>query len=389
MSKFLTICALSVLLFGCNNDQSSKVSVETTPISFDFENDRQNIHSTSLIKDVDVISLSNDVLVGEVDKICSYKDHLYLLDKGGQSVYVYDDQGGFVKKVNDYGRAGDQYSQLVDLLIDKRDKNLKLVSRLDRKLISYSLNGSELLKVDKLPKLFFSLSQTKKGFAGFTGNFIEDSNSKNVWMMSDDLKVGNGFFDIDKSFDSYVTSSISPFSEYDGRTFFIKMMDNNVYSLSDKASEIAYSFDFGELNWPKEINSLAKMDDMTIIEKSKYIRQIDAFQETDDFLVIKVAYKGEALLGIHNKKSKESKVVTLDPYTDKYFFSFGTIISIDENAIYTLVDALSMKKFIAGKDEYNNFEELYPEQIKRMKEKFSHLNVDEQSNSFLVTYYLN
>lgn len=388
MQKFLIICFLSTLFLGCNSEQSEQTNTEAVPISFDFKNSKQNIHSTGLIKDVEVISLSNDVLVGEVDKICSYNNYLYLLDAGSYSVYVYDNLGNFVNNIHDYGRAGNQYSQLVDILIDKKEKNLKLVSRLDRKLISYSLNGLDLLKIDRLLATFSNLSQTKNGFVGFTGNYIEDSNSKNVLTMNSNLIIENGFFDIDKAFDSYGTSSITPFSEYQGTVFFTKMMDYNIYSVGDNAAGVAYSFDFGEQSWPKEINSLAKMDGMSNAEKSKYIREIELFQETDDFLIIKVVYQGETLLGIYDKKNKESKVVTLDPYVDKYFISFGTIIGIDENAIYTLVDALNMKRFITGKDEYNNFEETYPEQIERLRNKFSHLKIDEQSNPFLVTYSL-
>lgn len=52
---------------------------------------------------------------------------------------------------------------------------------------------------------------------------------------------------------------------------------------------------------------------------------------------------------------------------DKYFISFEQIVGMDENAIYTLVEAASIKRNIEGKDEYNDFECIYPEQIKKIQ----------------------
>jgi hypothetical protein len=71
---------------------------------------------------------------------------------------------------------------------------------------------------------------------------------------------------------------------------------------------------------------------------------------------------------------------------DKYFFSFGDIVSIDENAIYTVISASSIKEACIGKDEFNDFTAEYPEQIKRLREKFPH--VDEEGNPFLVIYHI-
>lgn len=108
MQKLLIICFLSIIFFGCNFEQSVQDSIETRPIFFDFKNDKRNIHSTSLIKNVDVIFLGNDILVGEINKIIANNSYLYLLDRKGYSVYIYDTLGNFVHKINDFGRAGNQ-----------------------------------------------------------------------------------------------------------------------------------------------------------------------------------------------------------------------------------------------------------------------------------------
>jgi len=45
-----------------------------------------------------------------------------------------------------------------------------------------------------------------------------------------------------------------------------------------------------------------------------------------------------------------------------------------------------VKKMIVGRDEYNDFEALYPEEIKRLRAKLGHLKIDEMSNPFLLVY---
>jgi hypothetical protein len=75
-----------------------------------------------------------------------------------------------------------------------------------------------------------------------------------------------------------------------------------------------------------------------------------------------------------------------EAYMGKYFFSFGNIISIDENAIYAIISASHIKEICIGKNQFNDFITKYPEQIKSLREKFPH--VDEEGNPFLVIYYI-
>ena len=74
-------------------------------------------------------------------------------------------------------------------------------------------------------------------------------------------------------------------------------------------------------------------------------------------------------------------------YSDKYLISFGKIIGMDENAIYSLVAAESVNKIIVGKDKYNDFESMYPVQVKNLREKFKGVSISEEDNPFLLIHY--
>ena len=104
---------------------------------------------------------------------------------------------------------------------------------------------------------------------------------------------------------------------------------------------------------------------MLIRENPNMIDKINIFQETQRFCIAQINYKHQTLLCIYDKLNKRNEVVTLDPYTDKYFTSFGRIIGIDENVYIALVDAQRMRESI-----------------------FKSRTINEDDNPFLIVHYI-
>lgn len=395
-TKILLVSPLNILilftvfLFSSCSQENDQVEKEVNQvISFDFEKKTEDWKSVGLIKDVEIIPLLGADLLGNPKKILRQKELFYFLDKENQFVSIYDTTGKFINKIHDFGRGGNEYSQLVDILIDSANQQIKLLSRNDKKLLSYTLDGKKLLNISKLPKVFMNMINDNNTYWGFTANYVDGKKAKNIWKFDSLFNLKDSYIDINPGFASYSNESITPFSKFGHKRFYIQMMDNDIYSLNkDEGSVPYYRFDFGSLNWPDKINTLSKMDNMPLEDKDKYIREIEIFQETNKFIFIKVTVSGQSLLGVYNKINKTNHIVALNPYIDKYFFSFGEIISVNEKAIYTLVSANAIRKILKGKDEFNDFEATYPAQIARLREKFKGLNFDENSNPFLATYYL-
>lgn len=390
-----SVILFALLCAGCANNEEVAENSQPTTIAIDLNRELQSIHATDLIKEVTIIHLADQnatshALIGEVNEIITYEDLIYLLDlKNEQSVFIYDKSGNFINRISAEGKAPNEYVQLVDILINPDDRTLNLISGIDKKMLVYDLDGNDLNGIKNLPKSFRRLSKTEEGFVGFMGNVSDASgHSKNVWLLGEELGAETGYFEIDPGFESYYRSAISPFSTFNDRLYYIQMLDYNIYTVDKDTVHIAYTFDFGTKSWPSDINSLTKIDAMPIIEKMGYVQDFYDFQETDSYLISEILLNGQKVLGLLDKRNNESFGVTLDPYEDKYFFSFGQIVGMDEDAIYTLIDAMFIKRILAGKDDYNDFESKYPEQIKRLRELFDGLDIRDDSNPFLVTYYL-
>lgn len=284
------------------------------------------------------------------------------------------------------GNGPEEYIQLTDIFTNSMDTTLNLVSRMDRKILKYDLEGANFKQVEYLPKNFRQFSKLEDGYVGYMGNYIEDGkHPKNIFTLSKDLQIKGEFLEIDETWDSKVLDNGSVFSNYEDKTYFIQPMDFNVYSIGTDMISKTYYIDFGDKSWPQDLTEYGDVRRVLRETPERYIQRFYDFQETDNFLIIKLLIKGQYCLALYNKSTQETFVADLTPYTDKYFFPFGKIVGIDENAIYTSIEASEMKVFVTGKNEYNNFESQYPEQIKRLREKLP--NINEEGNPFLIIYY--
>jgi hypothetical protein len=209
----------------------------------------------------------------------------------------------------------------------------------------------------------------------------------NVWTMSGTLELKEGFFEIDPTWNSK-SLSVSVFSCYENKIYYITPLDFNVYCLENSVFSVACTFDFGKHTWPegyKEFDKYKELLHGVNMGYHSYINRIENFQETKNHLITSVIHKGQTRLCVYNRETGETYIAEPDIY-DELLISFGQIINVDENAIYTLINASEIKELHNGKNEYNDFEAEYPEQIKRIREKFPH--VDEEGNPFLAIYYI-
>lgn len=375
----MTLC----ILFSCR--QSEKTMTDVPIVTWDC-NHISSIHDAGLIRDVDILKLDcKEAIFEEIDKIIKHKKWIYLMDKQKtRSVFVYDTLGNFVNSISTFGQGPKEYLQMTDIFVDSNNSTLNIVSRIDKKILQYTLDGDSCIGIRKLPKSFWSLSPFQKKYIGYMGNYGEDrSKPFNLWSLNQDLELEDGYFEIPSSWESQLQSGGYVFSYYQGDLLFIKSMDYNIYS-AEKNFKPKYSLDFGKSNWPDFSDSYDQM--LERLRQMKYVNRLHYFQETTHFLLGLFTYKGQDLLGIYDKEEQRNSVLQLEPCTNPYFLSFGKIIGMDEEAIYSLVRASDVKRSWTGKDEYNDFTTKYPTQIKRLREKFK--DVDENGNPFLLIHYI-
>lgn len=383
--RFIGLIIIVFWVFGCREikTQSEKI------IHFNLDQEAKNIHSTPLIKDCKIIPLEtrDSVLIGKVDKAIVYRDRLYVGDfSKTNAVYIFDMQGKFYHKISRQGRGPEEYLRLYDMFIDPHTGELKLLSRMDKRILTFSGDGTVFKGVQKIPKMFMELIPSPGGYVGFSANYSEDrENPFNLWLLDKELQITGKEFRIDPVWESKGSSNVTVFSNFRDTVCYVPAVQNfGVYKLNGEHFSLAYSFDFGKNQIP--------VVDMTYDEYLKYSREhpeyvtrLDRFQETDRFLICQFLFNGQNRLGLYDKENAQTSVCSLSPYVGKYIISFGNIVNFSSDYLITSVNASEMQEKLRGKNQYVNFEEDYPEQIKRMREEFT--GVEEDSNPCVVIYF--
>ncbi|RHR82828.1 6-bladed beta-propeller [Odoribacter sp. AF15-53] len=374
------IILLIISCFSCKNKDTN-----IKCIHFDFDQNMKDIHSTGLLKDCKIIALEtrDSVLIGRIDKAIVYKDRLYVATFGDdQSVFIFDLKGNFIHKINTVGRAPGEYLQLFDIFINKRNHTLNLLSRIDRKVLSYDINNLKLVEIYPIPETLYKMFSWQKGYIGYAGNYTQDENKRyNLWELDSNFQTINLSVNIDPSWLGK-SSNIKSFSSYKDSLYYIAPTDFNVYRYDGKNMSTCHSVNFGKYHLPEEQISYKKYEEYCW--PPNYITTIRKFQETQDYYIYLVLESGQNRLCLYNKNNQETNICELTPYTKKYLTTFGNIIDITQDYIITSVEAADICEYLKGKNEYVNFEKNYPEQIHRMREELPDINED--SNPCIVIY---
>lgn len=397
MSSMKTCYSLPIIslvaMWGCGNSGNKNNNGDTISeddrkvIVFDMSRDVEDIFSLDILEEPIMLNLAHDsILIGEPSQSVYFRNRIYLLDENTankRSIVIVGENGRVHRQIEKTGRGPLEYLTLDQLFIDRKMELLGAYSRGNPKIVYFDLDGNVRQEIE-MPKRFMDVWPIYRGFAGYMGNFGEDKERRdNLWLMDDSLGLRESFFEIPASWES-VDWVYSPFSEYGGDVYYTRLLDNDVYTIGEDGVSAKYSFDFGENNWPESKRDYEDWVRITGVHPVRYIGKLERIQETDGYVVIQFLHEGQTRLGIYNKKSGESTVCSADVYTGKYFIPFGTIVGIDADAVYTMIPAYQVLRMWNGKDEYNDFEAKYPDQIRRLREDFP--KIDEYGNPFLVIY---
>lgn len=388
MRKSLVLGLVLCILCGCSH---KKEKADLPVIALDC-NQLSSIHDWGVLDRLEIVRLdSEEALFGDIDRIVRYKDRIYLMDANKtRTVYIYDLSGKYINKISKYGQGPDEYLQLADLYIDPTDASLNVATRIDRKIMKFDLDGKQLRKVIGTPKAFTRLTQFKDRYVGYMGNYIQDcENPYNVWVLSEKMETKQKTFMIPASWNSFDLGSRYPFSSFQSDFYYTKALDYTVYQMDEADGSFfpKYRFDLGDRSWPEDAKDAQPYEELRRSNPvCKYVVGFRGFQETEHYLLAPFILDGQQVMGVYDKKEGKSRVVSLDTYTDEYLISFGEVIGMDATAIYSLVPAWYLKDLWVGRNEYNDFEAKYPEQVKRLREKFD--SVDEEGNPFLLIHYL-
>jgi hypothetical protein len=158
---FTLIFLLNVFLFSSCNQNSKKEKIETNEnieisdtesnknlpvIDIDNIAKEKEIYYSSVFKKVKTIILetNEDCLIGSMDGMQALDDELFILDDLTNTLFMFNKDGHFIRKIGTPGNGPGEYIQICDFTIDPLKKEMYLLDS-PGKIHKYNINTGEFI----------------------------------------------------------------------------------------------------------------------------------------------------------------------------------------------------------------------------------------------------
>lgn len=136
------------------------------------------VNLSSFADSIKYIKLESDSvnILGRIHTVLMKEKYIYISDISQQSIFIFDKNGIFVKKLNKQGKGPDEYPRLGFFTVDDREEYLELYtfSGKGKVLYIYSINSFELIRKVKMPMINSSSIRKYGGYYYFATNQAEN-----------------------------------------------------------------------------------------------------------------------------------------------------------------------------------------------------------------------
>lgn len=176
--------------------------------------------------------------IAEISKIYIRDNYLYILDKKTQKVFIFNDQGKFIRLIKNRGNGPGEYIQIIDIAIDSKGR-LVLYADLPGKIIFFSDKG-DFLYEKKLKESYMGMAIGEKSFYFLnfptkrqTLTIINIQNGRKIKLLKSLPEYNNIFLE------GYSISSTN-------NVMLTRRFDACVYSMINDSIKIMCKIDFGK-----------------------------------------------------------------------------------------------------------------------------------------------
>lgn len=336
-----------------------------------------------------VFQPDSNIVIGNIRKVLCFNSFYYIMDGELMKVYILDNKGAQVSVIDRKGHAHNEYIDLNDIFIDEVEKELYLLSRGCKKLLVYDIMGKKLLRTLSLPKHFCAMEKTDMGYVGYMGNYTEDSHHPyNFFVLNEKMEIVDAGVEIDSETESRYNRDIPVFSTTTDGINMIAEYDYRIYLFDNEKITVAYDVDFGDLAYPKSEDIFVNDPIRQIQLDANYIKRFQRVQDTQDYFFVYFVYQGQDYVSVYGKKNQKSLCISLNDGIKELFpVPFGNVVGTSKDMIICTVDATNIHDLYRGGNEYNDFDKMYPNELKALRHIIDKVNYN-NVNPYIIVYTL-
>jgi hypothetical protein len=251
MKYSILIFALLLFATSCSQNNEQSATVQLPKVSDEFKSykldlDLPHEQFADLIESVEVVRLeeTDSSLLSYIRNFQKTGKYLVFNASNQESdVFVFDNTGGFVRKINRQGEGPEEYNEITDLWLET--DTLVIYSRNRKTVRRYDLEGNFIMS-ERLPIMAEHIYSYPKGYAmEMNYRLINDTSQYRYASLNNDLELSGTYQKVDNKMEMGLYLSNNPIAPYkDGVTLF-RMMSDTVYNLNEKGFLPFLHFDFG------------------------------------------------------------------------------------------------------------------------------------------------
>ena len=242
------------------------------------------------------LETSSNVLLVGVKKLISYQEKYYALDPVQSMIFIFDEAGRFLFKIDRRGQADGDYISIQDFIINPYSGNIEI------------LEPYGAIKIYDLPGNYIETKQID--FPGLRAIHSISAISKDIYVFHSMFQPHKIiYYDLveekllhEEYNESYRLGSFSniPY-QYQNDWFFFRPIDLEVYKLGTKGLEVAFEFDFG--------SSTRKGTDITFTKESErdLYKSIDEIFNQSDYLIHSVRHNNRYIFASLSIKDMDDR----------------------------------------------------------------------------------
>jgi len=246
MNKLILICFFAIILIGCSYDSKDQI-INGIPINLD---QKDNVSIKQIFSKIDLIPLetSSKVFIKRANKIVYNDGKYYVLDIAQHSIFIFDDKGKFLYKIQKATHGLALYETIRDFEINPFNNTIELLSP-NGVVFVYDINGNyqSTFRLNGISAVEF-FEDVSKDVVVFYSMFEP---KRIIYFSRSTNKIFKSTYEIPEFLTrrTSLNSSNSPFSKFKNKFLLSTVFSNAVYVVRPDDIKVKYTWDFGKYNF--------------------------------------------------------------------------------------------------------------------------------------------
>lgn len=279
---------------------------------------KENVMASALVDSLTYIPLEtpDDALIGSIEAIYEWNGRFYIWDRQSNAVFIFSNQGKFIKKLANQGRGPKEYLRFCSLYLDPRNGHIYIHSDSSEAILHYDCEGEFVERISCKFRISGFTLAGKDSLILYGGKLSNQETFKETYPEQFRCVMMKGGDILNKElpgrYDDIFLNDVSRgkhFFYFSDTTSLIESIGNDIYRVGkDGGLTPRFSIDLGENTYPlafetspEEAKGIIEADRKT---PGKWCDVHDVL-ETNDLLLIRYSFEKYGCKAFYSKRTKQ------------------------------------------------------------------------------------